>query len=159
PFYVVPDASESFELFSNVRLVRQLLYPNQGLYYFGGVHNQSALAVFKSLSPVQSVSLNDRANLPQASSATSLLGQNEGWYYDSNSDTLFVKYVSTGNDSVRVFFMNQSSSTTSLSSVLIDFGIVISFVAVAVVAAVFLYRRSRNKRNPMQQRESLSWPV
>ena len=48
--------------------------------------------------------LNDRTSLPQTSSAGQLYNATSGWYFDGKTDSLFVKYQSTGVDTLRLVF-------------------------------------------------------
>lgn len=150
PFYVVPDSSKPSELYSNVPLLEQFSYPNQGLYYFGGVQNQSVLVAIKSPISVQNVSLNDLSNMSRVSASTTLLGQNnQGWYYDNSSNILFVKYLSHANDSVRVFYSSQNITQKGnlfFYPTPLEFAVIFLIVAGASSSA-YVYVQYRNKKS------------
>ena len=93
--------------YSDATIQRQLQYPNQGLYSTGASENQSVILLISSSSPVGRVSVDSKTNLTSIA-ASSFYSSHEGWYYDNSSGILLAKFLSTGNDTVRVLSASPS---------------------------------------------------
>lgn len=100
---VVPR-SEPLVSYSSGLLQTQFAYPDQSLYSILGKYNQSILVVISTNESVGQILLNDRTSLQQTSSAGQLYNATSGWYLDGKTDSLFVKYQSSGVDTLRFIF-------------------------------------------------------
>lgn len=87
--------------YADATIHRQLQYPNQGLYSTGSPVNQTVLLLISSASPVGGVLVDSKNNLTNVA-GPSFYSSHEGWYYDSGSGILLVKFQSSGDDTVRV---------------------------------------------------------
>jgi hypothetical protein len=96
--------------------------------------------------------LNDRTNLPQTSSVGQLYNATSGWYFDGNTDSLFVKYQSTGVDTVRFVFYTPPASPPAVFPKLTVTTIFEVLIVVEVVTLAFLVFRGR-KHGPRKQNE------
>ena len=130
--------------YSSVPLQRELVYAGQSLYTLQGYVNQSVLVAIRSDVGVSSVSLNDNVNLKEVRSLLALSSSQQGYFYNSASQTLVIKYLAAGADSVRVL---QSSATQTLrigitaSEMLFLLG---AFAVSEIVIVIYLriYRRN-----------------
>lgn len=101
--YLEPQRSDFIIQYTNIRLLDQLTYPSQTIYYLEGTYNETALFVVSMHSSIRSVSVDAGESLPQYGITQALFNASHGWYYDSSSATLFVKYNSSELDTVRIF--------------------------------------------------------
>lgn len=114
PIYVIPYSPQLALQYTNLNLVYQEVFPGQSYYLLAGSSNQSAIVILWSKSPISNVTLGNDSNLTKLNSTSSLHSSKEGWYYDTQSNTLFLKYPSSGTDSIRVY-QAQTSNQASRS--------------------------------------------
>ena len=100
---IVPR-SEPLISYSSGLLQTQFAYPDQSLYTILGKYNQSVLVVISTNESVGQILLNDKMSLVRTSSAGQLYNATSGWYLDGKTDSLFVKYQSSGVDTLRFVF-------------------------------------------------------
>ena len=142
PIYVASNGGSAVVYYSSVRVQNELSYPSQSLLYLDGVADQSALVVAHTSNQVAKVIVDDANSLGQARSVFALQNATSGWFQDSNSDTLYIKYFATGNDSVRVLYVSPSPvQTSSPPDSIIVLGL-ITFVAVELVYLSTSYVKS-----------------
>jgi hypothetical protein len=139
---VVPR-SEPLISYSSGLPQTQFAYPDQSLYSITGTYNQSILVMISTNESVNQILLNDRTSLLQTTSAGQLYNSTTGWYFDRNTDSLFVKYQSTGVDTLRFVFYTPPVSPPAVlpeKTVITIFEVAI---AVEVVTLAFLAIRAR----------------
>ncbi|HZW56802.1 MAG TPA: hypothetical protein VFF30_10985 [Nitrososphaerales archaeon] len=135
PLYISGGGAQLSISYSNLILVRQLIYPNQALYAVSAVPNQSGVLVLPSSGPAESVLLNDNISLSRVTSISHLSNLTQGWYFDSQSQSIVIKYQSSGNDMVRVITNLPPSQPASAPPFLsTTFGLRSLLVIVAVFA-------------------------
>ena len=150
PVYLEPAKGELTMSYYTAPLLRQLTYPNQGVYDISGATNQTVAAAIVSSMPVRSVLLDDQTNLTKLSSAGQLLTSTGGWYLDNASDVLLVTYISHGLDTIRVLQVTPPPSSALLPTRIIEF-LVFAFVTIDVgLASYFLVtkRQMRHRSGP-----------
>lgn len=131
PIYIVNSHTTWLTDYTNALLKEEFVYPNQSLHDLLGAIGQTTIAVISSNSTVGEIVLNDRGQLPELSNMSALVGASHGWYFDPGTDTLLVKYNSTGLDTLRVLTSPTKTQTLTVPvSVLID--ILLLFIAVEV---------------------------
>jgi hypothetical protein len=146
---IVPR-SEPLVSYSSGLLQTQFAYPDQSLYSILGTYNQSVLVVISTNDLVGQILLNDRTSLPQTSSAGQLYNATSGWYFDGKTDSLFVKYLSSGVDILRfVFYSPPASPPTVLPQQLVT-TIFEAAIAVEIVTLIFLSLKNRRQRSGKQ---------
>jgi len=101
--YVGPQQSNYLVQYSNTQLLEQLEYPNQIVYSFGDTANRTILLAISSDVPPKSITVGQGVQLNQFGIVQSLLNNSQGWYYNSSSATLFVKFISSEGNTMRVF--------------------------------------------------------
>jgi hypothetical protein len=143
PIYVVPKHPNLMVEYSNAAVNDESTYSNQGLYRISGEKNQSILLVISSNAQVQAISLNDNGYIAQMSSRSLFLTSQQGWYFDQNSSTLFVKYMSTGFDLLRVF---QGSIPVHSSSIATILFLALVTTLIAEGGLVFYFKGTTKKR-------------
>lgn len=119
--YIIPNPLENLILYTNMLAIKQLTYPNQFLYSLQGVENQSGIVAVLSKTPILDVQL-DGSYLTKLNNTIALLDGKSGWFYDNQTGTLYINYVSQGIDSVRVILSIpsiQSGYSPSLDLILI----------------------------------------
>ena len=146
---IVPR-SEPLISYSSGSVQTQFAYPDQSLYSIAGTYNQSILVMISTNESANQILLNDRTGLPQMSSAGQLYNSTSGWYFDGNTDSLFVKYQSTGADTLRFVFYTPPVSPPAVFPAQTVTTIFEAAIAVEIVALAFLAFRGRRhgSRNP-----------
>jgi hypothetical protein len=146
---VVPG-SQPLISYSSGLVQTQFAYPDQSLYSIAGTYNQSILVMISTNESANQILLNDRTGLPQMSSAGQLYNSTSGWYFDGNTDSLFVKYQSTGADTLRFVFYTPPVSPPAVFPAQTVTTIFEAAIAVEIVALAFLAFRGRRhgSRNP-----------
>jgi hypothetical protein len=145
---VVPR-SEPLISYSSGSVQTQFAYPDQSLYSIAGTYNQSILVMISTNGSANQILLNDKTSLPHMSSAGQLGNSTSGWYFDGNSDSLFVKYQSTGVDTLRFVFHTSPVSAPVVfpeKTVITIFEVAIS-VEVVIIAFLALRARRRGSKN------------
>jgi hypothetical protein len=97
--------------------------------------------------------LNDKTNLLQASSFGQLYNATSGWYLDRNTDSLFVKYQSTGVDTLRFVFYAPSVIPSVVFPRQIVITIFEAVIAVEVVTLALLALRGRRQGPKTQNKD------
>jgi hypothetical protein len=147
---VVPR-SEPLISYSSGLVQTQFAYPNQALYSIAGTYDQSILFMISTNESVNQILLNDRTSLPQTSSAGQLYNATSGWYFDGNSDSLFVKYESTGVDTLRFIFYIPVSSPPVFPQQTV---ITIFEASIAIEAATLAFLAFRGRRQELRRRSA-----
>jgi hypothetical protein len=147
---IVVPRSEPLISYSSGSVETQFAYPNQALYSIAGKYNQSILVMISANESANQVLLNDRTSLPQTTSVARLYNTTSAWYFDGNTDSLFVKYQSTGVDTLRFVFYTPPVSPPAVvpqQTVITIFG---AAIAIEMVTLVFLAFRVRKQRPRIQ---------
>jgi len=140
--YIEPQRSDFIIQYTNIRLLDQLTYPTQTVYYLEGTYNETALFVVPVHSSIRSVSVDAGESLPQYGIAQALFNASHGWYYNSSSATLFVKYNSSGLDTVRIFI--SSTPATPFQEFITVWGLPVLAALAAVEGLTFFVFRMKN---------------
>jgi hypothetical protein len=146
---IVPR-SEPLISYSSGLVQTQFAYPDQALYSILGKYNQSVLVVISTNELVGQILLNDRTSLPQASSVGQLYNGTSGWYFDGKTDSLFVKYQSTGVDTLRFAFYSPPVPPPTVFPQQLVVTVFEAAIAVEVLTLAFLLVR-RRRRPGMQE--------
>lgn len=94
--YFVKKAPEGALIYSNVPIIRQLVYPNQAIYTLNGARGQNVLLVLNSHLKTYSVS-------------TIGGGKLNGLNVTSSGNETTIRFISNGTEAVRVLFQEKSS--------------------------------------------------
>lgn len=143
PIYVFENSPNLFSSYSSIALVGHQSYPNQALFEFASFGNQPALAALSSPPSALAVQLASGQNLTQLASAKDLANSTGGWFYDSQSGLLLVKFNSSGADTLRVFFSSQASIFPVSTVLWILLGGVVAAEALVLVYSKGWARRLR----------------
>ena len=149
---VVTPRNEPLIGYSSAVVQTQFAYPDQSLYSITGTLNQSVLVSISTNNSVSRILLNDRTSLPQTQSQAQLYNATSGWYFDSGTDTLFIKYQSTGLDTLRFLYYAAPASTPS---VLPQQTLITLFEAlIAIEVATFAFLALRRRRHGPRKQET-----
>ena len=143
---LVVQRSEPLISYSSGLVQTQYTYPNQGLYSVAGTYNQSILVMISTNESANQILLNDRTSLPETSSAGQLYNATSGWYFDGISGSLFVKYQSTGVDTLRFVFYTPPVSRPAVVPNQTLITILEVAIVVEAVTLAFLVLRIRKRR-------------
>jgi hypothetical protein len=146
---IVP-MSEPLIDYSTALVQRQFAYPDQSLYYIQGTENQTVLVMISTNMSANQILLNDGTSLPQASSVGQLQSAKSGWFFDGQTESLFVKYQSSGVDSLRYVFYTPPASPPATLPQRTLVTMLGALVAVEVVTLAFLAFRGRRERSRRQ---------
>jgi hypothetical protein len=146
---VVPR-TEPHISYSSASVLSQFAYPDQSLYSIQGTYNQSILVTISTNESANQILLDNRTSLPQTSSAGQLYNATSGWYFDGQTDSLFVKYQSTGIDTLRFVFYAPPAPPPIVLPQQMVITILGALIAVEAVTLTFLAFRVR-KRGPRIQ--------
>lgn len=100
---VVP-ASEPLISFSSGLLRSQYTYPDQSLYSIAADYNQSVLVMISTSYSAGQILFNDQSSVPQLTSLRQFNNAKTAWFFATNTDSLYVKFQSTGVDTLRFLF-------------------------------------------------------
>lgn len=143
-FYVVTEAPSLDVAYSTAELVRQLVYNGQGLYTLSASLNQSTIVFLSSSESPTNVSLDDLANITQAASMPNLLNSTQGWLYDANNHILVIKFISNGNDTLRVVLPRSAvAPSSSYVTVLAELSLVALVCAELILFSFLWFKRRR----------------
>lgn len=146
--YILADSTEPVVGYASVNVVRHLVYPNQTLSYLRGSLNQSGIVALWYSRPIQSVELDDRANLSKVADAIALQNSSAGWFYDSTSSTLVVKFDSGGLDTLRVFAsMQPPAPPMALPFTAAEVALVVLISAGMALFVYSAYSSSKSRRD------------
>jgi hypothetical protein len=136
--------------YSTATVQRQFAYPDQSLYYLQGTGNQSVLVMISTKVSANQILLDDKVSLTQTSSLVNLYSAKSGWYFDGRTDSLFVKYLSTGADTVRFVFYSPAVVPPATLPQQTDVKIFVALIAVEAVtlALLAITTRRRGKGKP-----------
>jgi hypothetical protein len=140
PVVIVPYQGNFVVNYADATIMRQLQYPNQGLYTTEGPKNQSILLLISSNSPLEGVLLNSKENLSSTSVLSIYSSSTAGWHYDNASGMLLVKFPSSGVDSLRVLSLSPPvvpPPVLPISTLL--YGLAAFLVIDVVVIAIFKF--------------------
>ncbi len=138
PIYIVDSHATWLTDYTNALLKREFVYPNQSLHDLFGEVGQTTIAVISSNSNVSEVVLNDRGQLPALSNMSALVGTSQGWYFDPGTNTLFVKYIAMGLDTLRVL-----TSPAKTQALAVPVGVLVDVLLLFVVVEVSLFAFAR----------------
>ncbi len=144
---VVP-ANEPLIGYSSAAVQTEYTYPNQAVYSIVGTFNQSTLVMISTNRSASQILLNDNTSLPQLSTAGQLYSASSGWYFDGGTNSLFVKYQSTGADTLRYIYYTAPVSTPVIlpqQMVVTVFEILI-LIEILTLAALVVVGRTRSRR-------------
>lgn len=143
---IVP-ASEPLISYSTGSARSQYAYPNQGLYTIAAGYNQSVVTMISTGDSANQVLLNEFSSIPKTGSMAQFINGSAAWYFSAGSDSLFVKFQSTGLDSIRFLFY----SAHSLPAVVLpERSLAALFVAALIAETVSLFLLlSRTKRRSL----------
>lgn len=146
PIYIANSRATWLTDYTNALMKVEFVYPNQSLHDLLGAVGQTTIAVLSSDSNVSGVVLNDRGQLPALSNTSALVGASQGWYFDPGTRTLFVKYNSTGLDTLRVL-----ASPAKTQALTVPLGLLVDALLLFVAVEVSLFTFVRFVRPAMRK--------
>lgn len=145
PIYILPYYDSLTIKYASVAILRQFVFPTQALFSVKGFANQSAIVAVNSNKSIAQVVVNDQRSLVQVSSIASLSSEREGWYLDNATSTLFIKFVSSGTDLLRILQVTPKSVTPVLPYALIEL-VLVSLICIEIGYLAFRYRKESRFR-------------
>ena len=145
PIYILPYFDSLTIKYASVAILRQLVYPKQALYSLEGFANQSAIVAVNSNKSIAQVVVNNQRGLVQVSSIGSLSSEREGWYLDNATSTLFIKFVSSGTDLLRILQVTPTPVTPVLLPYALIELVLVSLICIEIGYLAFRYRKGSRK--------------
>ncbi len=145
PVFVVPLNQVLAMEYSNVVVARQLTYPDQSLFTLTGATGQVVLAFIRSNSTIGQVLLNDKTVLPEVQSVAAVQKASAGWFFDSGSNSLLVKYTTNGTDTLRVLLSRPTPPATPVLP-LGNYEMAVGLLVLAEFTVLAYFTVSRRRR-------------
>jgi hypothetical protein len=145
PFYVLSNNASSRGDYSSLVVDGDWRYPNQALLTTHGPANQSVLLALTTNSPVLRVTLYDRVTLQRTDSTSVLMASRQGWFLDTFTNTLFMKWESNSTSSLRIEYVPKPPAPPSPIFPESLFVWLFSFLLLAEILALAYLRLSRNR--------------
>jgi hypothetical protein len=143
PIYILPYSGLPTVSYASVFVLRQLVYSTQALYSLEGFSNQSAIVAIGSNRSIAQVVVDDQRSLTHVGSISSLESTRDGWFLDNASNTLFVKFVSSGIDSLRILQVTPKRVTPVLAPYTLIELVLILLVVVEIGYLTFRHVKQR----------------